>query len=107
MKHLIILISMLTAPLIIQAQEYSAEYKVVCRRVVGCPIEINGTCPTCLVQRMGQVEEQFDYEAWGEELRESLRYMWDPNYFKNDEVKREPSWGWDGPTWKGLRVPYN
>ena len=26
---------------------------------------------------------------------------------KNDDPKREPSgWGWDGPTWRGLRVLY-
>tara|TARA_B100001079_G_scaffold200158_1_gene173793 strand:+ start:262 stop:582 length:321 start_codon:yes stop_codon:yes gene_type:complete len=106
MKKIIIVCTIFLATSVAYSHEDSTEYRVVCKIAEGCPI-INGTCPTCEIVGMGKVEEQFDYEAWGKELRESLRYMWDPNYFKNDEVKREPSWGWDGPTWKGLRVPYN
>ena len=106
MKHLIILISLCIAPFILVGQEHSQEYKVVCKRIQGCPV-INGTCPTCvLVGKRTQIRK-IDYKAWGEKLKESLRYQWDSDYFKNDSPKKEPAgWGWDGPTWKGLRVLY-
>ena len=106
MKKIIIVCTIFLATSVAYSHEDSTEYRVVCKIAEGCPI-INGTCPTCEIVAMGKVEEQFDYEAWGKELRESLRYMWDPNYFKNDEVKREPSWGWDGPTRYGLSSLYN
>lgn len=107
MKHLIILISLLTAPLIIHAQEHSQEYKVVCKRVEGCPV-VNGTCPTCVL--VGSEPKRLtsaEWVEWGKQLKESLRYQWDPDYFKNDSPKKEPSgWGWDGLTWNGLWVLY-
>ena len=111
MKHLIILISMLTAPLIIQGQEYSAEYKIVCRRVVGCPIEINGTCPTCLfLGKEGTVKKSREtihreIDEWGERMKKEMKY--DYSSLKNDDPsKRRTGWGWDGPTWRGLWVLY-
>jgi len=107
MKQLIILISILTASLISQGQDHSSEYKVVCKRIGGCPV-VNGTCPTCTI--VGGVPRRItkaEFAEWGKKLKESLRYQWDPNYFKNDSPKREPSgWGWDGPTWNGLWVLY-
>jgi len=106
MKHLIILISLLTVPFISQGQDHSGEYKVVCERIEGCPV-VNGTCPTCILVEDKELTKEFDYDAWGKKLKESLRYQWDPNYYKNDSPKREPSgWGWDGPTWNGLPVLY-
>ena len=107
MRKLIIVCIILLTPFILQAQEYSGEYKVVCKRVEGCPI-VDGTCPTCTI--VGGVPRRItkaEFAEWGKKLKESLRYQWDPNYFKNDSPKREPSgWGWDGPTWNGLWVLY-
>ena len=48
MRKLIIVCIILLTPFILQAQEYSGEYKVVCKRVSGCPV-VNGTCPTCTI----------------------------------------------------------
>ena len=107
MRKLIIVCIILLTPFILQAQEYSGEYKVVCKRVEGCPI-VDGTCPTCTI--VGGVPRRItkaEFAEWGKKLKESLRYQWDPNYFNNDSPKREPSgWGWDGPTWNGLWVLY-
>jgi len=109
MKHLIILISLLTVPFIIQGQSHSQEYKVVCKRVSGCPV-VNGTCPTCQVVRNGQIKKSREQvhreiDEWGEKMKKEMKY--DYSSLKNDSPKREPSgWGWDGPTWKGLWVLY-
>ena len=107
MRKLIIVCIILLTPFILQAQEYSGEFKVVCKRIEGCPV-VNGTCPTCTI--VGGVPRRItkaEFAEWGKKLKESLRYQWDPNYFKNDSPKREPSgWGWDGPTWNGLWVLY-
>jgi hypothetical protein len=104
MKHLIILISLLTAPLIIQGQDH---YEVVCKRVEGCPV-VNGTCPTCiLVGGSPKRITKAEFVEWGKQLKESLRYQWDHNYYKDDTPrKKTDGWEWDGPTWKGLRVLY-
>ena len=107
MRKLIIVCTIFLTPFIVQAQEYSGEYKVVCKRIEGCPV-INGTCPTCtLVEDGPRKITKAEFAEWGKKLKESLRYQWDPNYFKNDSPKKKPSgWGWDGPTWKGLWVLY-
>ncbi len=98
---------MLTAPFILMGQEHSQEYKVVCKRTQGCPV-INGTCPTCVLVGSGPKRlTSEEWAEWGKQLKESLRYQWDSDYFKNDSPKKEPAgWEWDGPTWKGLRVLY-
>ena len=106
MRKLIIVCIILLIPFILMGQDHSQEYKVVCERIEGCPV-INGTCPTCTLVEDKELTKEFDYDAWGKKLKESLRYQWDPNYYKNDSPKREPSgWGWDGPTWNGLPVLY-
>ena len=107
MKHIIILISLLTASFILSAQEHPQEYKVVCKRVTGCPV-INGTCPTCVLVGGGPKRlTSEEWAEWGKQLKESLRYQWDPDYFKDDTPEKEQSgWEWGGPTWKGLRVLY-
>ena len=103
MKHLIILISFLTAPFIIQGQDHSGEYKVVCKRIEGCPV-VNGTCPTCtIVGRSFKRVTHAEIDAWAKRIQERNKYV----PLENDSPKREPSgWGWDGPTWRGLRVLY-
>ena len=107
MRKLIIVCIILLTPFILQAQEYSGEYKVVCKRVSGCPV-FNGTCPTCTIVGGGIKRiTKAEFAEWGKKLKESLRYQWDHNYYKDDTPKREPSgWEWDGPTWRGLRVLY-
>tara|TARA_R100001594_G_scaffold134889_1_gene176284 strand:- start:19 stop:342 length:324 start_codon:yes stop_codon:yes gene_type:complete len=105
MKHIIIFISLCIAPLLFQVQLHATEYKVVCKRVTGCPV-VNGTCPTCEI--VGKKSKRFtkaEFEEWGRQLKETLRYQWDHDYYKNDSTEREPSgWDWNGPTWNGLRV---
>jgi len=103
MKHLIILISLLTVPFILMGQEHGQEYKVVCERVEGCPV-INGTCPTCvLVENNYGVVLDPDLAAWGKRMQERNKRV----RLKNDSPRREPSgWEWDGPTWNGLPVLY-
>ena len=103
MKHLIILISILTASLISQGQDHSSEYKVVCKRIGGCPV-VNGTCPTCtIVEDSYKIVLDPDIAAWAKRMQERNKYV----PLKNDSPRRKPSgWGWDGPTWKGLRVLY-
>jgi len=103
MRKLIIVCIILLTPFILQAQEYSGEYKVVCKRVEGCPI-VDGTCPTCtIVKDSYKIVLDPDIAAWAKRMQERNKYV----PLKNDSPKREPSgWGWDGPTWKGLRVLY-
>jgi len=100
MKHIIILISLLTAPFIIQGQDH---YEVVCKRTEGCPV-VNGTCPTCtIVEETYKIVLDPDLAAWAKWIKKRNKYV----PLKNDNPKRESSgWGWDGPTWRGLRVLY-
>jgi hypothetical protein len=103
MRKLIIVCIILLTPFILQAQEYSGEYKVVCKRVSGCPV-INGTCPTCII--VGGVPKMITDEEiaeWGKRMQERNKYV----PLENDPQEGEPSgWEWKGPTWRGLRVLY-
>ena len=103
MRKLIIVCIILLIPFIVQSQEHSKEYKVVCERVEGCPV-VNGTCPTCvLVEDAPKMTLDPDIAAWAKRMQERNKYI----PLKNDSPRREPSgWGWDGPTWRGLRVLY-
>jgi len=103
MKHIIILISLLTAPFILMGQEHSQEYKVVCERADGCPV-INGTCPTCtIVGGVPKLITDEEIAEWGKRMQERNKYV----PLENDSPGSEQSgWGWDGPTWKGLWVLY-
>ena len=103
MRKLIIVCTFFLTPFIVQAQEHSQEYKVVCKRVSGCPV-INGTCPTCtIVKDSYKIVLDPDIAAWAKWIQERNKYV----PLKNDDPKREPSgWGWDGPTWNGLWVLY-
>jgi len=103
MKHLIILISLLTAPFILMGQDPSQEYKVVCKRIEGCPV-VNGSCPTCTI--VGGVPKTITNEEiaeWGKRMQERNKYV----PLENDPSEGESSgWEWKGPTWRGLRVLY-
>jgi len=103
MRKLIIVCIILLTPFILQAQEYSGEYKVVCKRIEGCPV-VNGTCPTCTLVGGGfKRVTHAEIDEWAKWIQERNKYV----PLKNDDPKREPSgWGWDGPTWRGLRVLY-
>ena len=107
MRKLIIVCTILLTPFFVQAQEYSAEYKVVCKRVTGCPV-VNGTCPTCEIVQNGKTFQKVTNEQireWGKRMKEEMKY--DYSSLKNDDPpRRATGWGWDGPTWKGLWVLY-
>ena len=109
MRKLIIVCTILLTPFFVQAQEYSGEYKVVCKRVTGCPV-VNGTCPTCVIVQNGQIKKSREQvhreiDEYGKRMREEMKY--DYSSLKNDDPpKRSTGWGWDGPTWKGLWVLY-
>ena len=51
MKRLIVLIVLCTIFFVAHGQEY----KVVCKRLTGCPV-INGTCPTCEIVGVSQTD---------------------------------------------------
>ena len=107
MKNIIILISLCIAPLLLQVQLHATEYKVVCKRVTGCPV-VNGTCPTCEIVQNGQIRksrEQVHREIddWGKRMLEEMKY--DYSFLKKDDPsKRQTGWGYEGPTWKGLWI---
>tara|TARA_B100001750_G_C15240940_1_gene462916 strand:- start:266 stop:583 length:318 start_codon:yes stop_codon:yes gene_type:complete len=103
MRKLIIVCTILLTPFFVQAQEYSAEYKVVCKRVTGCPV-VNGTCPTCEIVQNGKTVKQFDYDAWGEKLKENLKFLWESSLENDPPSKKQNGWDYEGPYWKGLRI---
>ena len=103
MRKLIIVCTILLTPFFVQAQEYSGEYKVVCKRVTGCPV-VNGTCPTCEIVQNGKTVEQFDYDAWGKKLMEELKYMWESPLENDPPSKKQNGWDYEGPYWKGLMI---
>ena len=103
MRKLIIVCTILLTPFFVQAQEYSVEYKVVCKRVTGCPV-VNGTCPTCEIVQNGKTVKQFDYDAWGEKLNENLKFLWESSLENDPPSKKQNGWDYEGPYWKGLRI---
>ena len=103
MRKLIIVCTILLTPFIVHAQEYSAEYKVVCKRVTGCPV-VNGTCPTCEIVQNGKTVEQFDYDAWGEKLKENMKFLWESSLENDPPSKKQNGWDYEGPYWKGLMI---
>ena len=104
MKYLIVLISLTIAPFILMGQNHSQKYKVVCERTEGCPV-VNGACPTCIIMMDGvKTITDAEIDAWGKQLMGNLKFLWEDSH-ENDPPGKEPTgWGWDGPTWKGLRV---
>ena len=109
MKKIIITCILFLTAFIVHAHEYSAEYKVVCKRATGCPV-INGTCPTCVIVQNGEIRKSREQvhreiEEWGKRMKEEMKY--DYSSLENDDPpRRSKGWEWDGPTWKGLRVLY-
>ena len=107
MKNIIILISLCIAPLLLQVQLHATEYKVVCKRVTGCPV-VNGTCPTCEIVGNGQIRKSREQvhreiDEWGKRMLEEMQY--DYSFLKKDDPsKRQTGWGYEGPTWKGLWI---
>ncbi len=109
MKKIIITCTLFLTAFFVHAHEYSAEYKVVCKRATGCPV-INGTCPTCVIVQNGEIRKSREQvhreiEEWGKRMKEEMKY--DYSSLENDDPpRRSKGWEWDGPTWKGLRVLY-
>ena len=97
MKYLIILITVLTTSFIV----YGQEYKVVCKRITGCPV-VNGTCPTCEITGVSQADLDIRLEKALKRYETKLQKEIDTGYYDNKEVK--PGWEWNGPTWNGLWV---
>ena len=97
MKYLIILITVLTTSFIV----YGQEYKVVCKRITGCPV-VNGTCPTCEITGVSQADLDIRLEKALKRYETKRQKEIDTGYYDNKEVK--PGWGWNGPTWNGLWV---
>ena len=97
MKYLIILITVLTTSFIV----YGQEYKVVCKRITGCPV-INGTCPTCEIMGVSQADLDIRLEKALKRYETKLQKEIDAGYYDNKEIK--PGWEWNGPTWNGLWV---
>ena len=99
MKRLIVLIVLCTIFFVAHGQEY----KVVCKRLTGCPV-INGTCPTCEIVGIGKTQEELDarLEKALSRYEAKIRKEYNSDSYKNREIK--PGWEWNGPTWRGLRV---
>ena len=106
MKKLILIVALSMGVSITHGQEY----KVICKRISGCPV-INGTCPTCeIIARKKSASEKLDekIDRMLEEYKANLKKEYPPNFFEVKRSKRKPS-GWETyayPTWKGLRVLY-
>ena len=105
MKKLILIIALSMGITIAHGQEY----KIICKRISGCPV-INGTCPTCEIVGLNKIQE--DINARIERQLKKFKIYYEGKYPKDFfEVKRsnrKPS-GWETyvyPTWKGLRVLY-
>ena len=99
MKRLIVLIVLCTIFFVAHGQEY----KVVCKRLTGCPV-INGTCPTCEIVGIGKTQEELDARL--EKILKAYRAEYNEKYkLKNRKIK--PGWEWNGPTWNGLWVLRN
>ena len=83
---------------------HGQEYKVVCKRLNGCPV-INGTCPTCEIVGIGKSQTELDTRL--EKVLKAYRAEYNKKY-GSDSYKKErtikPGWEWKGPTWRGLRV---
>ena len=97
MKRLIVLIVLCTIFFVAHGQEY----KVVCKRLTGCPV-INGTCPTCEILGISQTDLDVRLEKALERYEAKLQREINAGYYDNRKVK--PGWGWNGPTWNGLWV---
>jgi len=90
MKHLIILIYLLTAPLIIHAQEHSQEYKVVCDRMEGCPV-INGKCPTCIIIKNQNETLDEEITRMIQEMKDKYKKKYQPDLSKR--YAKPSGWG--------------
>ena len=100
MKKIILILAFSTGVSLSHGQEY----KVVCKRLTGCPV-INGTCPTCEIVGVSQTEIDVRLEKALERYEAKLQREINAGYYDNRKVK--PGWEWNGPTWNGLWVLRN
>ena len=107
MKKLILIVAFLSMGVSIP---HGQEYKVVCKRISGCPV-INGTCPTCnIIAKKKSANEELDakIDRMLREYKANLKKEYPSDFFEVKRSNRKPS-GWETyvyPTWKGLRVLY-
>ena len=86
MKYLIILITVLTTSFIV----YGQEYKVVCKRITGCPV-VNGTCPTCIVIRNKNEPLDSKIDRMVKEMRSNFKKKYQPDISKS--YLKPSGWG--------------
>ena len=103
MKKLVLIVALSMGVSITHGQEY----KVVCKRLNGCPV-INGTCPNCEIVGISKTQKELDakIDRMLEEYRAEIEKKYGPNFSEVKRSNRKPS-GWETyvyPTWKGLRV---
>ena len=89
MKELILIVALFMGVSIAMGQEY----RVVCKRISGCPV-INGTCPTCeIIARKKSASEKLDekIDRMIKEMEDEYKKEYQPDISKR---YAKPS-GWD------------
>ena len=71
---------------------YGQEYKVVCKRLSGCPV-INGTCPTCKIVGLNKTQKELDEEITRmiQELKDNYKKKYQPDLSKR--YTKPSGWG--------------
>ena len=101
MKELILIVALFMGVSIAMGQEY----RVVCKRISGCPV-INGTCPTCkIIAKKKSANEELDAEITRmiQEMKDEYKKKYQPDISKR---YAKPS-GWGVIRWEineALRV---
>ena len=105
MKKLLLIVALSMGVTIAHGQEY----KIICKRISGCPV-INGTCPTCEIVggNNSQKEMSQKLDRILTEYKAENKEYFDDISWEVKQSNKNPS-GWDTyiyPTWKGIRVLY-
>ena len=105
MKKLLLIVALSMGVTIIHGQEY----KIICKRISGCPV-INGTCPTCEIVGANKTQEDINTRIERQLKKFKIYYeeKYSSDFFEVKQSDKNPS-GWDTymyPTWKGIRVLY-
>ena len=97
MKKLILIIALSMGVTITHGQEY----KIVCKRITGCPV-INGTCPTCEIVGFNKTLDE-EITRMIQEMKNKYKKKYQPDLSKR---YAKPS-GWGVIRWEineALRV---
>ena len=90
MKKLILIVAFLSMGVSIT---YGQEYKVVCKRLSGCPV-INGTCPTCkIIAKKKSANEELDGNITRmiQEMKDEYKKKYQPDISKR--YAKPSGWG--------------